>query len=90
MSGKMNEDQLTIVKEYEIINQLMHKVDSIFDNCIRGCHIEYFHTFEYKCVYDIQLTNIGNTEVVHSTIADKSMNLYEINKKLKIARESNR
>ena len=38
--------------------------------------------------YNIQLTNIGNNEVVNLTIADESMNLYELNEKSKIAREN--
>ena len=64
-----------------LINHLFCKIDSIFDNCIRDCHNQYFHTFEYKCVYDIKITNIGNNETVNLTDADKSMNFCELNKK---------
>ena len=81
----MNENQLTLVKEYEFNKPLIHKIDSVFDNCIRDCHNKYFHTFEYKYVYDIKLTNNGNYGTVNLTIADKSMNLFELNEKLEIA-----
>ena len=48
MNGIMNENQLTIVKEYEIIEPLIHKIDSMIDNCISDCHNKYFQIFEYK------------------------------------------
>ena len=38
MNGKMNENQLTIVKDYEFDNSLIQKIDSIIDNIIRDCH----------------------------------------------------
>ena len=34
----MNENQLSIVKKYENIKPLIHKIDSIIDNCYRNCH----------------------------------------------------
>ena len=83
----MNENQLTIVKEYEFIKPLFQKVNSIFDDCFRDCHKKYFHTIEYKRVYDIKLTNTGNIEKINLTICDINMGLYELNKKLKNARQ---
>ena len=80
MNGIMNGNQLAIVKKYEVIKPLVHKIDSRIDNCYRGCHNKYYHTFEYKSEYDIQLTNIRKNETINSTISDKSMNLYELNK----------
>ena len=82
----MNENQLTIVKEYEFNNSLIQKIDSIIDNCIRDCHNKYFRTFDHICEYDLNFTNISNNEIVNFTIFDKSMGLYELNKKLTIAR----
>ena len=73
----MNENQLTIVKKYEIIKPFIHKIDSIFDNRYRDCHIKYYHIFEYKGENDIQLTIISNNKIINLTIADKGMNLYE-------------
>ena len=46
-----------------------------------------FHTFKYVCIYDIKLTNITNNEIFNITISDESMNLFELNKKLKLARQ---
>ena len=76
----MNENQLTIVKEYEFDNPLIQKIDSIIDDCIRDCHYKYFHTFDHVCEYDINFTNICNNETVNFTISHKSMGLFELNK----------
>ena len=38
MDGMMNENQLTIVKEYEFDNPLIQKIVSIMDDCMRDCH----------------------------------------------------
>ena len=81
MNGIKNENQLTIVGNYEINKPLNHKRDSIVDNCYRGCHNKNYHTFENKCEYDVQLTNIIKNEIINLTISGKSINLYEINEK---------
>ena len=88
MIGLMNENQLTIVKKCEIIKPLIHKIDSSFENCCRECHNKYYHTFEYECGYDIKLTNIRSNEIENLTIVDKSMGLFELNKKLTVARHN--
>ena len=77
-----------IVKEYEFDKPLIHKIDSIIDNCIRDCHYKYFHTFDYICEYDLNFTNTTNNETVNFTISDKSMGMYELNEKLSLAREN--
>ena len=86
MNGKTNEK--VIVKNYEFDEPLIHKIDSIIDNCIRDCHDKYFHTIDDKCVYDIKLTNIGNNEIFILTISYKNMSLYEMNEKFKSAQEN--
>ena len=83
----MNENQLTVVKEYEFDNAPIQKIDSLIDDSIRDCHHKYFHTFDHICEYDLNFTNITNNEIVNFTISDKRLNLYELNKKLTIARE---
>ena len=88
MNGIMNENQLTIVKEYEFNNPLITKTDSIIDTSIRDCYNKYFHTFDHICEYNINFTNIGNNELVNFTISDKSMGMYDLNKKLTLAREN--
>ena len=79
MNGIMNEN--VIVKEYEFNNPHIQQIDSLIDNSIRDCHNKYFHTFDHICEYDLNFTNIGNNETVNFTISDKSMGLYELNKK---------
>ena len=88
MNGINNENQLTIVKEYEFDNPLIQKIDSLIDNSISDCHIKYFHTFDHICEYDLNFTNITNNETVNFTISDKCMGMFELNKKLAIAREN--
>ena len=82
----MNEN--VFVKEYEFDNPLTQKIDSLIDNYHRDCHEKYFHTFDHICDYDLNLKNITNNESVNFTISDKNMSLYELNKKLTVAREN--
>ena len=42
----MDENQLTIVKKYEIVKPLIHKIDSIKESCYRDCHDKHFHIFK--------------------------------------------
>ena len=86
MNGILNEN--IIFREYEIDNPLFQKIDSLIDNSIRDCNYKYFHTLDHICEYDIQLTNITNNESVNFTKSGKSMGMYELNKKLTIAREN--
>ena len=83
----MNENELYVVKEYKFDNPLFHKLDSIIDSCYRDCHSKFFHTFKYVCLYNIKLTNITNNEIITITFSDESMNLFELNKKLTLARQ---
>ena len=85
MNGITKEN--VIVKEYEIDNPLIQNIDSIIDNCIRDCHNKYFHTFDHICEYNLNFTNTTNNETVNFTISDKCMGMFELNKKLAIARE---
>ena len=80
MNAIMNKNQLTVVKEYEFDKPLIHKIDSIIDNC-------YFQTFDHIFVFNINFTNIVKNEVINLRISDKSINLYESNEKLKVARQ---
>ena len=81
----MNKNQLTIVKEYEFNNALIQKIDSLIDISIRDCHHKYFHRFDQMCEYDLYFTNINSNECVNFIISDKSMDMYELNKKLTVA-----
>ena len=85
MNGKTNGN--VTVKEFEFDKLLIQKLVSIFDICIRNCHYKYFLTFDHICVYDNKLTNITNKKMFKIAISGKSMYLYELNKKLTIARQ---
>ena len=65
MNGTMNENQLTIVKEYEFDNPPIQKMDSLIDNSIRDCHKKYIHTFYHICEYDSNFTKITSNETVN-------------------------
>ena len=81
----MNEIESYLVKEYNFVNPLIKKIDSLSDNTVRDCYKNYFHKFKYRLVYDIKFTNITNNESVNFTISDRIMGMYELNKKLSIA-----
>ena len=87
MNGIFNENELTVVKEYKFDNPLIQNIDCIIDKCYKDCHYKYFHTFEYECVYNINFTNNTNNEIVTLTLSGKNLGLYELNKKLTLARE---
>ena len=70
MNDKINEN--VIVKEYEFDNPLIQKIDCLIDNSFRDCHNKYFLTFDQICEYDLNVTNITNSESVNFTISDKS------------------
>ena len=84
----MNENEIYVVKEYKFDNPLFHKIASIIDGCYRDCHNKHFHTFKYVCINDIKDSNITNNELIKISISDESMNLFELNKKLTLARQN--
>ena len=71
MNGILNES--TIVKEYDFKKPDVHKIDYLLDDIIKDCRNRYFHTFEYRLVYDIKFPNISNKEKVNFTIIQRSM-----------------
>ena len=42
MNGIMNQNQLTVVREYEFDNPLIQNVDSIINKSYRDCHNKIF------------------------------------------------
>ena len=82
----MNESQLAFVKEDKFDNPLNHKILSIFDKRFREGPNIYFHTFKYCCVYSINFTKIRKNEIINLPISDESVGLFELNKKLTVAR----
>ena len=56
---------------------------SLIDVCIRDCQNEYFHTYKYKCVYDVKLSNISYNELVNLAVSGKEINVYGLSKNWK-------
>ena len=73
MDGIKNENHLTIVKEYEFDKSDIHEMDCLLDDIIKECRERFFHTLEYRLVYDIQATKFSNIEEVNFTITHRSM-----------------
>ena len=69
----MNENQLTIVKEYDFNKPGIHEIDYLLEDIIKDCRNRYFHTFKFKLVFEINFTNISNNEEVNFTITPRSM-----------------
>ena len=88
MNEIINENKLFVVKEYEFENPLIQNINSIINKCYRHCHEKYFHTFKYEGIYNLNFTNVINNEIGNLTIFDKSLNINELNKKLKNARRN--
>ena len=77
----MKENENNVVKQHKLDNPLITNIDSIADKCYRHCHNSCVHNFNYECIYDIELTNTTNIEIINFTISAKSMNLFVINEK---------
>ena len=92
MNEIINENKLFVVKEYKFDKKDIHEIDYLLDNVIKDCRRNYFHTFDYRLVYDINFTNIFNNEEVNLIITHKSMEfkteVYGLNKKIKNARRN--
>ena len=92
MNGIINENKLTVVKEYEFDKTDIHEIEYLLDNDIKHFRKNYFHTFEYKISYDLSFKKISNNEEVNFTVTHKSMEfkteIYGLNKKIKNARRN--
>ena len=73
------ENKLYIVKKYEYDNPIIENIDFLIFESLEDCFYNYYHTFEYECIYDINFTN--NTNL---TISGKSLCFFELNKKLNL------
>ena len=90
MNVIINENQLTIVKEYDFDKPDIHEIDYLLDDIIKDCRNKYFHTFENRLVFDVNFTNVSNNEEINFTITHRAMEFktefYGLNKKIKNAR----
>ena len=87
MDSIIEENKLTVVKEYNFDNPPIQNINSIISECYRDCHHKYFHTFDFICEYNLNFTNTNNNESVNFTISEKSMGVYELNLKLTLAKQ---
>ena len=85
------ENKLFVVKEYKFGEKDIHEIDYILDDVIKDCK-NYFHTFDYKLVYDINFISVSNNEEVNLIITHKAKQYkteyYGLNKKIKKARQN--
>ena len=88
MNEIINENKLFVVKEYKFDNPLIQNINSIINTCYRDCHDKYFHTFKYKGIYNLNFTNVINSEIVNFTISDTSLNINELKKNKKMLDET--
>ena len=92
MDEIINKNKLFVVKEYKFGKKDIPEIDYILDDVIKDCSRNYFHTFEYKLVYNINFTNISNNDEVNLIITHKSnefkTEFYALNKKFKNARQN--
>ena len=75
----------TVVEEYNFTKPDILEIENLFDDIIKNCRNKYFHTFEYRLVYDVKFTDISSTEEVSFTITHRSMEfkteIYGFNRK---------
>ena len=81
----MNENEIYVDKFFKFDNPLINEIDSMIDSCFRDCHNICFHICKKDYIYHKKLTHITNNKIFNLKNADKSMKLYELNKKLKVA-----
>ena len=65
---KSKEKYDTVVKEYEFVKPDFDEVNYILNYTITDCRNKYFHSFEYRWVYDMKFTILENNEEVNLTI----------------------
>ena len=57
----------------------------ILNDTFKDCRNKNFHSFEYRGVHDIEITNMENNEEVVLTITIGYMKFYRLNKKIENA-----
>ena len=92
MNEIINKNKLFVVKEYEFNKKDVHEIDYILDDVIKDCRKMYFHSFEYRIIYNLSFKNISNNEEVNLIVTHRSMeyktDFYGVNKKIKNARRN--
>ena len=84
----LNENHISIVKEYAYDNLLFKDIDFILNICINDCYKNYFQPIRNICSYIIDFTNISNDNIINLTISDSYLTINELKKKLKNGRNN--
>ena len=58
----------TVVEEYEYKKPENGEIDYTLDEGIEDCENKFFHTADYRCVYDMNFTNTTNNAEKSLTI----------------------
>ena len=89
---KHKEKYGTVVKDYNFIDPDIDEVNYILNDNIKDCRKKYFLSFEYRCVYDIEVKKFTNNEEVILTITHGYMELkfqfYGLSENFKNARHN--
>ena len=65
---KHKEKHGTVNKEYDSSNPKTDEVNYVLNDTIKSCKDKYFHSFEYRCVYDIKFIKTENIEEIFLSI----------------------
>ena len=53
-----------VAQEFKFVNPDIDDVNYILNDAIKDCRKKYFHSLEYRCVYDFKFSNFTNHEEV--------------------------
>ena len=73
MNGILNEKNSAVVKDYEFHKPDVLERDFLLDEFIKHCRKKYFHTFEFRLVYDINFTNLSKNKEENLTVTSRSI-----------------
>ena len=81
-----------MVDKFDFNKPDVHEIHFLLDDIIKGCRNKYFHTFDYRLVYDMNFRNSSNNEETSFPITHRSMDFktefYSFNKKIKNAQSN--
>ena len=60
------------VKTYEFNIPEINQIDNILKDITKDCKDKYFHTFHYRCEYDIKFEHASSDEVFYCKITNGS------------------
>ena len=58
MSGAYCKSPVTLYKEYEVVKPNINKLDRIIEEVLKDCSDNYFHSYEYRFIFDVDFTDI--------------------------------